>query len=55
MNKPVNVYMLRFNTSDKKLLTLPNADKDSTAYDKNILRITKWQDFLYSRASQLYD
>ncbi|KAA8716715.1 hypothetical protein L9H26_08125 [Morganella psychrotolerans] len=54
MNKPVNVYMLRFNTSDKKLLTLPNADKDSTAYDKNILRITKWQDFFCTQELRSY-
>lgn len=42
---PVNAYMIRFNTSDKKLFSLPNAKNDPVAYDKNILRITKWTDY----------
>lgn len=41
---PVNVYMIRFSTSDKNLFTLPDAANDSVAYDKNISRITKWTD-----------
>lgn len=34
MDNPVNTYMLSFNTTDKKLLTLENADIDAIAFEK---------------------
>lgn len=45
MDNPVNTYMLSFNTTDKKLLTLENADIDAIAFEKNISRISNWKSF----------
>ncbi|MBQ0519609.1 MULTISPECIES: hypothetical protein [Morganellaceae] len=43
MSSPVNTYMLNFDTTDKKLLSLKNADVDAFAFEQNISRISKWK------------